>query len=104
MELQLTSTSQSPTEFPLWALLTLYERSNKVDTYCDNFAGFRALVVGLAPIERPQRSTLKEIPWYRMNYTVQRMAMILNVPELDLYEYITYDYARHYNWNHCHDT
>lgn len=93
------ATSTSTGEFPLWAVLTLYARSNKKDTYCDYFAGFTALVRELEPIAKPKHydPAYYTIPWHAQNYALQRMAVILGIPELDLYMYVTTDQeARRY--------
>lgn len=73
--------------FPLWALLTLYERGHARDLYIDDFEGFKELVAWLSPIEIPAYS-IERIPKLHTNYELNKIAEILNVhPSIVYKEY-----------------
>ena len=65
--------------FPLKSLLILYTKANRQDVYCDYFAGFKALVDCLAPIDIPNIPlTSVFMPLY--SYEQQEIAKIVGCP------------------------
>jgi len=74
--------------FPLWALLILYDNSNKRDTYCNYFEGFKLLVEWLGPIELTPHS--EPIPSLYRSYEIQELSKILHTTQENLnHAYIT---------------
>ena len=65
--------------FPAWALIALYIRSHKKDTYCDHFYGFRILQDWLHPIELPAH-TEPLLP-LQGSYEIQEIARMLGTSQ-----------------------
>ena len=77
---QTESNSNSNQDFPLYALLYLYETGNDRDLYCDYLAGFRALVDWLEPIAIPSKQSIppRKILKLELSYELQQISFILN--------------------------
>lgn len=74
--------------FPLASLLYMYEVSNRKDTYCNYFEGFKLLVGWLGPIEVPEipaQLELKPIPKLYHTYDIQEIAIILKTSQERIY-------------------
>lgn len=86
MSLQSTDTFK----FPLWALLVIYEKANEA-CYVDYMTGFSALVSWLSPIDITDfPPDFKCIDCLR-TYEINRMAMLLNVPEESIMYSLIYE-------------
>ena len=85
------SESSKSKQFPIWALLILYLRSDKSTTYCNHFEGLTLLRDWLsqdAPIELTPHS--EPIPYLYRNYEMQELARILGTTQDNLnHAYIT---------------
>lgn len=70
-------------KFPLKALLILYGKSNKYETYCNYFEGFKLLVDWLGPIDIPEVEPAG-VAWCFGSYEIQEMAVILGCSQYTL--------------------
>lgn len=67
------------TPFPLKALLVLYTKDNKKELYINYFAGFKALVSWLAPINTASKFKPQKIFSPLYTYEIQEIATILKI-------------------------
>lgn len=76
-------------KFPLWAILILYERSKRSQTYNNYFSGFKSLLAWLNPVDcsalnlYPNRYLTK----LECSYELQELAVILNTSQSQLLDY-----------------
>lgn len=71
-------------KFPLSSLLKLYLQSNKSDTYCEYFRGFRLLVGFLSPIDASNAISLS-VPPMLISYGANEIATILGISITKIY-------------------
>lgn len=81
--------------FPLWALLCIYEQSNRRDTYANYFEGLKLLVNWLGPVDCPAVTADLKIPKLLHTYDAQEIARILNTKQEVIYHELFAD--RHSN-------
>ena len=67
------------TPFPMRALLTLYTKDSNRELYTDYFAGFKALVAWLAPIDITSKYVARKVFSPLYTYDMQEIATILKV-------------------------
>lgn len=80
-------------KFPLGAVLILYERSKRSQTYNNYFAGFKTLLSWLNPVDYSALNLYKVRPLTKLesHYELQELAVILNTSQSQLLDY----------YNHC---
>ncbi len=83
-------------DFPLEKILWMYclARSGPHSLYLDHFAGLRALISWLGPIETAHDTHVK-ISWFESSYEIQRLAVILGCSEATILNRLSQLYYGH---------
>lgn len=76
-------------KFPLWAVLVLYERSKRYQTYNNYFSGLKSLIHWLNPIDYSALNLYKTRPLTKLetSYELQELARILNTSQSQMFDY-----------------